>query len=546
MPSPAIPKTAITPTSLTARIHELVSACFTGIWLETCEPEEACREISSLCQTQSWRLASWDCDVGLKIHGHDLSTQHNNPAPTLADTTDPLAVIRSAGQLSQGADTTLIVLHNFHRFLGATEILQALGRQVSQGKHTRTFLLILSPVVNIPIEIEKLFTVVEHELPSRDQLHEIATGIATESEMPSGDGGPEKAASGDGIASGDSMARVLDSAAGLTRYEAEGAFSLSIVRHGRLDSACIWEAKSQQLKKSGLVSLHRGHESFQQLGGLENLKSFCLRAMRHPSQNPSQNSSPPTQNRPRGVLLLSPPGCGKSQFAKALGNETGRPTVVLDIANLLGSLVGQSESNIRQALKLVDAMAPCVAYADELEKSLAGASSSGQTDSGVTARIFGSLLTWLNDHESDVFFVATCNDASKLPPEFARAERFDGVFFVDLPGEKQREDIWEIYTRHYGLDPHQARPNDTNWTGAEIKSCCRLASLLDVPLVGAAQNVVPVAVTAGDKIEQLRQWASGRCLSADRAGVYSREQGQDRASATGSRARRVIREPGVN
>ena len=110
MPSTAMPSTAMPPTSLTARIHELVSACFTGIWLETCEPEEACREISSLCQTQSWRLASWDCDVGLKIHGHDLSTQHDNPAPklveTLADTTDPLAVIRSAGQLSQGADTT--------------------------------------------------------------------------------------------------------------------------------------------------------------------------------------------------------------------------------------------------------------------------------------------------------------------------------------------------------------------------------------------------------------------------------------------------------
>ncbi len=528
MPSTAMPSTANPPTSLTARIHELVSACFTGIWLETCEPEEACREISSLCQTQSWRLASWDCDVGLKIHGHELSTQHNNPAPTLAetlaDTTDPLAVIRSAGQLSQGADTTLIVLHNFHRFLGATEILQALGRQVSQGKHTRTFLLILSPVVNIPIEIEKLFTVVEHELPSRDQLHEIAAGIATESEMPSGDG----------IASGNSMARVLDSAAGLTRYEAEGAFSLSIVRHGTLQPETLWEIKSQMLKKSGLVSLHRGTESFQQLGGLDNLKAFCLRAMRRQSEGV-------VSNRPRGVLLLSPPGCGKSQFAKALGNETGRPTVVLDVGALLGSLVGQSESNVRAALKLADAMAPCVLFCDEIEKALAGATSSGQTDSGVTARVFGSLLTWLNDHESDVFFVATCNDASKLPPEFARAERFDGVFFVDLPGEKQREDIWGIYTQHYGLDAKQARPDDTNWTGAEIKSCCRLASLLDVPLLQASQNVVPVAVTAGDKIEQLRQWASGRCLSADRAGVYSRSEG-----VSGGRVRRVMREPGVN
>jgi SpoVK/Ycf46/Vps4 family AAA+-type ATPase len=292
--------------------------------------------------------------------------------------------------------------------------------------------------------------------------------------------------------------------------------------------------KGQQLKKSGLVSIHRGTESFQQLGGLENLKAFCLRAMR-------RQSEPKAGNRPRGVLLLSPPGCGKSQFAKALGNETGRPTVVLDVGALLGSLVGQSESNVRAALKLADAMAPCVLFADEIEKALAGATSSGQTDSGVTARVFGSLLTWLNDHESDVFFVGTCNDASKLPPEFARAERFDGVFFLDLPGKKQREAIWDIYLGQYGLDVSQPKPDDTNWTGAEIKSCCRLASLLDVPLVQAAQNVVPVAVTAGDKIEGLRQWASGRCLSADRAGVYSRSEG-----ASGGRVRRVVREPGVN
>ena len=173
---------------------------------------------------------------------------------------------------------------------------------------------------------------------------------------------------------------------------------------------------------------------------------------------------------------------------------------------------------------------------------LAEATSSGQTNSGVTARVFGSLLTWLNDHESDVFFVGTCNDASKLPPEFARAERFDGVFFVDLPGREQKDAIWGIYTRHYGLDPRQPGPDDAQWTGAEIKSCCRLAALLDVPLIQAAQNVVPVAVTAGDKIEQLRQWASGRVLSADLPGIYSRQQ----SPAENSRVRRVMREPGQN
>ncbi len=317
--------------------------------------------------------------------------------------------------------------------------------------------------------------------------------------------------------------------------EAENAYSLSLVRHGTLKAETLWEIKAGQLKKSGLVSIHRGDENFQQLGGLENLKRFCLRAMRRQGEGT-------VSNRPRGVLLLSPPGCGKSQFAKALGNETGRPTVVLDVGALLGSLVGQSESNVRAALKLADAMAPCVLFCDEIEKALAGATSSGQTDSGVTARLFGSLLTWLNDHDSDVFFVGTCNDASKLPPEFARAERFDGVFFLDLPAKNQREAIWDIYLGHYGLDANQPKPDDTNWTGAEIKSCCRLASLLDVPLIQAAQNVVPVAVTAGDKIEALRQWASGRVLSADQPGIYSRESG----AVGNSRVRRVMREPGRN
>ena len=326
---------------------------------------------------------------------------------------------------------------------------------------------------------------------------------------------------------------MIEAAKGLTASEAENAFSLALVRHGKLEPETLWELKSQQLKKSGLVLLHNGTENFQQLGGLENLKAFCLRAMRRRGE--SKTSSAP---KPRGVLLLSPPGCGESQFAKALGNET---TVVLEVGAVLGSLVGQSESNIRTALKLVDAMSPCVRYADEIEKSIEGATSSGQTDSGVTARVFGSLLTWLNDHESDVFFVGTCNDASKLPPEFARAERFDGVFFVDLPGREQKDEIWGIYLSVYGLDSQQARPDDTNWTGAEIKSCCRLASLLDVPLIQASQNVVPVAVTAGDKVEALRPWASVRCSSADRAGVYSRDQG-----AGNARARRVMREPGRN
>jgi SpoVK/Ycf46/Vps4 family AAA+-type ATPase len=188
----------------------------------------------------------------------------------------------------------------------------------------------------------------------------------------------------------------------------------------------------------------------------------------------------------------------------------------------MGSLVGSTEANIRKALQIVDAMAPCVCLIDDVEKALSGVASSGSTDSGVSARLFGTLLTWMNDRTSDVFLACTCNDISKLPPEFSRAERFDGVFFVDLPGTRERRQIWKIYIDMFGLDPQQPKPVDADWTGAEIKSCCRLAALLDVPLVEAAQNVVPVARTAHESVERLRTWASGRCLAADRSGIYTR------------------------
>ena len=138
-----------------------------------------------------------------------------------------------------------------------------------------------------------------------------------------------------------------------------------------------------------------------------------------------------------------------------------------------------------------------------------------------------------------MFFVGTCNAIGKLPPEFARAERFDAIFFIDLPGAKEREAIWKIYLAQFDLPADQPRPGDDHWTGAEIKACCRLAALLDVPLVQAAQNIVPVAVTARESIDQLRSWAGGRCLSADAPGIYR----NGNPPRTG---RRVSRDPSSN
>jgi SpoVK/Ycf46/Vps4 family AAA+-type ATPase len=222
-------------------------------------------------------------------------------------------------------------------------------------------------------------------------------------------------------------------------------------------------------------------------------------------------------------------------------NHTTIELVVLDVGSLMGGLVGLTEERTRQALATIDAMAPAVLMIDEVDKALSGIASSGQTDSGVTARMFGSLLSWLNDHESDVFVVCTCNDISKLPPEFSRAERFDGVFFVELPDVTQRRAIWRIYLEKFGLDASQPKPVDADWTGAEIRACCRLASLLDVPLVEAGKNVVPVARTAAESVARLRTWASGRCLSADVPGIYSCSGGSVQKPG-----RKVSRDPSQN
>ena len=493
---------------LKEKLKELVSACCTGIWVESFESHEAIREIDELSREQQWTCATWDVGLGLRLGTTEAVT----------DATDPLAAIRALSGFASPDGTTLLVMNNLHKFVASVEIMQALQHQLIEGKQTRTIVVGLSPQATIPIELENLFVVVEHSLPNRSQLESIAREIATENgELPEGN----------------ELEIILDSAAGLTRLEAENAFSLSLIRHSRIEPGAIWELKAGMLKKSGLMQLYHGEEDFDSLGGLENLKAFSKRSLlQRDRDNPLK--------QPRGVLLLGVSGTGKSAFAKALGKETGRPTLVLDIGALMGSLVGQTEGNVRRALQIADTMAPCILFIDELEKALGGTTSSGNGDSGVSSRMLGTLLSWMNDHTSNVYLIATCNDISKMPPELSRAGRFDGIVFLDLPGRVQKDSIWQSYVAIFGLDQTQALPDDQDWTGAEIRSCCRLAALLDLPLKQAAQNVIPVARTASESVDNLRSWASGRCLDAEKGGIY-----QHKKTRRTSR-RKVSRDPSLN
>lgn len=491
---------------LAREITDFVNAAFTGLWIQTFEPDEAEKEILQLAQQQKWKVAVWDVANGLRIPGA-------KDAPETG-AGEPLAALRALPALATDKGTSLLVMHNFHRFLTNPEVIQTTFSQIIAGKQQRTFVVVLSPVVQIPVELEKLFVVIELSLPDRSQLERIARELLTEQP--------------DDMPKGADLQKVLDAASGMTRYEAEGAYALSLARTNRIQPEVLTDLKAQALKKNNLLTLHRGKESFKDLGGLGHLKDFCCRALQQSREV-----------KPRGVLLLGVPGSGKSAFSKALGNETGRPTLFLDIGSLLGSLVGASEANLRQALRIADAMSPCILFVDEVEKALSGVG--GQGDSGVSTRLFGNLLTWLSDHESDVFFVGTSNDISKLPPEFTRAERFDGIFFLDLPNVTEKDAIWSMYRAKYSIPDKQLRPDDTSWTGAEIKACCRLAALLNVPLTQAALNVVPVAVTASESVEKLRSWASGRCLCANNPGTFNRD-----GNSPPKPSRRIHRDPSQN
>ena len=226
--------------SLSQRLGEHIAAAFSGIWIQSFEHPDALVEIARLCKDRQWALGTWDVDRGLQCAGQ-----------AAAGSADPVAALRSINALARKDSSALLVLPNFHRFLQSAEIVQALAHQIQQGKENRTFIVILAPVVQIPVELEKHFVVIDHDLPDRPQLEQIARGIATEQ---------------DELPEGDDLTKLIDAAAGLTRFEAEGAFSLSLVREGKLTPQTIWELKSGMLKKSGLLTLHRGTETFADLG----------------------------------------------------------------------------------------------------------------------------------------------------------------------------------------------------------------------------------------------------------------------------------------
>ena len=450
------------------QLEELIRAGFTGIWVQTHDPLRTIKRIMTVkdrLQQQTgrnWSSSCWTASEGW--------------VPAFGQLTNlpPISQLAPASRFSLMISKPFIgILFYPHRIINNNpEKLQVL-HDYCQRIEQSYWICLVPPAVLPPNELEHVLRVVDEGLPSLDDYRYIVRNLFTSAELECSD---------------QEIDRYAQCLKGLTMQEAENVLALTIIRSGRQlpDLESIRQFKVESIKQTGYLELVEPEHGFEQLGGLENLKRFSLAIL--------QNGRP-KKAKARGIFLTGVPGCGKSAFARALGAETKRPVIQLNINATLGSLVGQTEQNIRNALRIADSHEPCILYIDEVEKVLSGLQSSGKTDSGVTSRLFATVLTWLSDHQTDVFTIVTCNDIFKLPPEFYRSERFDAIFFVDFPSLEERKQIWQIYQQKYELPPIPEQMLQLQFTGAEIHSCCRLAALMDVSVEEAAKYVTPIINT---------------------------------------------------
>jgi ATP-dependent 26S proteasome regulatory subunit len=438
-------------------------------------------------------------------------------AAPLDGSRDPGDALRAIGALS---DPSLVVLKDFHPFLNDPVVVRSLRELGQQLKSTYTTVVLLSPVLNIPVELEKDVSVLDVPLPSFDDLAQLVKEIV------------EVLRKNNRVSvqlSRDHGEQLIKAALGLTLSEAENAFAKAVATDNKLgvdDIQLILEEKRQVIRKSGLLEYFPAEENLSSVGGLDSLKDWLASRTSAFGEAARRFGLP----EPKGLLLLGVQGCGKSLVARSVAAQWKLPLLRLDIGRIFSGLVGSSEENLRRAIRVAESVAPVVLWIDEIEKGLSGVASSGATDSGVTARIFGALLTWLQEKTAAVFVIATANRIESLPPELLRKGRFDEIFFVDLPGAAERKEIWTIHLNRRRRDPalfdldELARMSE-GFSGAEIEQALVAAlyhafaanvELGQAHLRTGVTEAVPLSTTMKEDIQRLRDWARTRTRPASR------------------------------
>lgn len=371
--------------------------------------------------------------------------------------------------------------------------------------------VIITPRVTSHPTIENMMVIVDYDLPDEKALKRIISEMCQSA----------------GVDVPEETYDIITALGGMSATEASNALALSLVKTNELDPKLILEEKALSVKKSGLLEIIQPDAAgLDGIGGLENLKKWIYSR----SKGYSKEAKEYGLNTPKGILITGVPGTGKSLVAKAVGTILGFPILRFDIGAMFNSLVGESEKTINKALALADAIAPCVIFIDEADKGFAGSSGSGSGDSGVTKRVFSSLLSWMQERPKPVFVVATANDVTVLPIEFRRKGRWDDLFAVDIPTVEERAAIVDIHLKKRKRNKWTASDIRTvaeateGFTGAEIESAINDAmysafgeggrEFTRDDVIMFARKTIPLSVSAKEQVEGLRKWAKGRAIPA--------------------------------
>ncbi|QHW35763.1 AAA family ATPase (plasmid) [Paenibacillus rhizovicinus] len=494
------------------------------ILVQTYEEERFTEDMKSLIEARSYKGLSWTASSGLR----DVITRE----PAKEQMTDPIKMLQ---HIMDTKDQTVFILKDFHDIWDNKMAKRKLRDVIEWPDNMYKPIIIVAPQCQIPTELEKLVTLVKYDLPDRRRVTEHLESL--EAYLQSKDLA---------LPTGREREAIINALVGMTDSEVTNVLKKSVAKHKAIVLAEIVAEKEQVIRKTGLLEYITKLGDMGNVGGMDVVKSWLTDAYFAFDPEARNFGVDPV----RGAVLAGWPGAGKSLFAKATAFMWNLPLLKMNMSDIMDSRVGQSEKNIARALKLAEAVSPCVLWIDELEKGLAGIASSDKSDSGTLSRVVQELLTWLSEKEAPVFVIATANDVTKLPPELTRAGRFDEVFFVSLPHDKEREQILSIHLQKRGYQIVDTVPEIgsgkfsvveiaelasrmKDFSGAEIEQVVAESGrrayasfkknertvhhIQPEDLVFQIETIVPLAKRNPQLLADLRNWAkhSAKCASSE-------------------------------
>jgi SpoVK/Ycf46/Vps4 family AAA+-type ATPase len=484
-------------------LQVLIQAQYPLIYLVTSEEERAEQAIATIAQGKR-RMFVWTVTHGIVEYGQPRSvTQHNTVSPEAA-----------VEWVIRHKDPGIYVFKDLHPFVDSPAVTRWLRDAIASFKDAQKAIVLMSPVQQVPIELEKEVVVLDYPLPTMAELNQVLSAHLDQARSRR--------------ITTETREKLLKAALGLTRDEADRVYRKSQVTAGRLteeEVEIVLSEKKQLIRRNGILEFIEEDETIDAVGGLEELKRWLKQRSNAFTERAREYGLP----QPKGMLILGVPGCGKSLIAKTTSRLWGLPLLRLDMGRVYdGSMVGRSEANLRNALKTAESISPAILFIDEIDKAFAGGAGSADSDGGTSSRIFGSFLTWMQEKQSPVFVMATANRVERLPGEFLRKGRFDEIFFVDLPTTEERREIFKIHLSkrrsditHFDLD--QLSKVCDGFSGAEIEQAL-VAAMYDafakgrdfnqLDVIAAVKATLPLSKTMSEQVTALRDWARQRARPA--------------------------------